>query len=215
VEGGEARRKHDILDGLLAKSEAPVKLYEVEDALCPACGSRSLKLEEYVYRIPIFGPVIIAVGKCRACGYSFRDVRLAEQTDPKKITVKVEGEEELRYLVARSPLSAVIIPEAGLELVPAAASTGFITTVEGLLWRFHEVAKPLCDNLQGEKREECLKALKWIERAIEGKERFTLIICDYDGKSRVVGDKVREEPLDDFCKSKCPECLARRGATQP
>ena len=204
------KRGTDVLDDLLAKSGEPVKLFEADGVECPACRTRAMRVEEYVYQVPVFGPIILTVGKCRSCGYSFRDVKLAEQTDPKKIVVRVEGEEELRYMVARSPLSAVIIPEAGLEMIPAAASIGFITTIEGLLWRFHEVAMPLCDQIDDEeKRKRCLESLTWIERAIEGKERFTVIICDYDGKSKVVGDKVEERGIDEFCRSKCPECIIR------
>ena len=212
-EGGG--RRGEVLDELLAKSGAPVKLYEAEGLQCPACGAKALKVEEYIYEVPVFGHIILTVGSCRSCGYKFRDVRLAEQTEPKKIIVRVEGERELRYLVARSPLSAILIPEAGLEMVPARASLGFITTVEGVLWRFHEVAKPLCGTLEDEERRaRCLETLSWIERAIEGKESFTLVICDYDGKSKVVGDKVEVGELDEECRSKCPECLSGQ-ATQP
>ncbi len=204
-----SRRRGEVLDELLAKSGAPVKLYEAEGLECPACGARALKVEEYIYKVPVFDYITLTVGYCRNCGYKFRDVRLAEQTEPKKIAVKVEGEEELRYLVARSPLSAIVIPEVGLEMIPARASLGFITTVEGVLWRFHEVAKPLCGTLEDEERRaRCLEALSWIERAIEGKEKFTLVICDYDGKSRVVGDRVEVGGLDEECRSKCPECLS-------
>ena len=213
AERGGHSKPRDVLEELLAQSGAPVKLFETDRAVCPACGKPDMWVEEYVYKVPIFDYIILTVGRCRSCGYTFRDVKLAEQTEPKKIVVSVEGENQLRYLVARSPQSAVVIPEVGLEMVPARASVGFITTVEGLLWRFHEVAVPACKHVQGdeERYRKCMEAVKWIERAIEGKEKFTLIICDYDGKSRIVGENVGVEELDEDCRRRCPQCPGQLG----
>ncbi|BAN90688.1 ZPR1 zinc finger domain-containing protein [Aeropyrum camini] len=199
----------DVLERLIAESgKTPIKIAEVDNAVCPACGARAMKISEYLYSVPYFNNIIIGVGECRSCGYRYRDVRLAEATEPKKIIVTVKGEKQLRYLLAKSPLSAVYIPETGLEMIPGAVSVGFITTVEGILHRFHEVAQVACKEgvVDPEDLEKCKGVIKWIEEAIEGRRAFTLVICDFDGLSRVIGEPqyVREEDIDEKCSSLKP-----------
>ncbi|GBF08499.1 zinc-finger protein ZPR1 homolog [Aeropyrum pernix] len=206
--GGEASGG-DILDRLLAESrKAPLRIAEVDNAVCPACGARAMKLSEYLYSVPYFNNIVISVGECRNCGYRYRDVRLAEATEPKKIVVAVRGEKQLRYLLAKSPLSAVYIPEMDLEMVPGVASVGFITAVEGILHRFHEVAQVACKEgvVEAEDLEKCRSVIRWLEEAIEGRRAFTLIICDFDGLSRVIGEHpyVVEEAIDERCQALKP-----------
>jgi len=186
----------------------PVLLYE-GTVRCPACGAEALHLREYLYEIPYFGKILIATGKCSNCGFAFKDVRLAEATKPKKITVRVEGEQELRYLLVKSAHAYLAIPERNYEMIPGPASTGFVTTVEGVLYRFLEALELACKGR--EETPECKANYEWLRRAIEGKEKFTLVICDYDGTSKVIGENVVEEPLDDFCLEKKPEWLEIKG----
>ncbi|MCE4604585.1 MAG: ZPR1 zinc finger domain-containing protein [Aeropyrum sp.] len=198
----------EVLDRLLRESSRePVKLVDVSGVSCPACESKSMSVSEYMYSVPFFGNIVLSVGECSRCGYRYRDVRLAEATEPKKIIVRVEGEEQLRLLVARSPLSSIYIPEVGLEMIPSRASLGFITTVEGLLHRFHEVTSLACKEGGGEVDvEKCRSVLEWLERAIEGYERFTIVICDFDGLSKIVGGRevVKISVIDEECRSREP-----------
>ena len=192
--GGEV----DALRELLRKStKEPILLVE-EDVVCPACGKPSLHVREYLYEVPYFGEIVIGEGKCSNCGYKYSDVRVAEASEPKKIVVRVNGERQLRYLLVKSATAAVYIPERGYEMVPGPAGTGFITTVEGILHRFLEALSVACRGREGDPV--CAENKRWLERAIEGLERFTLVICDYEGTSRVVGVDVVEEPVDDICE---------------
>jgi len=184
----------------------PVLLYSGKTR-CPVCGRETLEVKEYLYEVPYFGRILIATGKCSNCGFSYRDVRLAETTKPKKIVVKVNGEKELRYLLVKSAYAYLYIPEVGYEMVPGPASTGFISTVEGVLHRFKEALDIACK----EGGEDCERHYKWLEEAIEGKRPFTLVICDYEGASKVIGDNVVETELDEECLKKKPEWLERAG----
>ncbi len=184
----------------------PILLYE-GTVTCPVCGARALKLREYLYEVPFFGRILISTGKCAKCGYTYRDVRLAETTKPKKIVVRVRGEKELRYLLVKSAYAYLAIPEKGYEMIPGPASTGFISTVEGVLHRFLEALNVAC---KGREDKGCEENRKWLEEAIDGKKSFTLIICDYEGASRVIGENVEETDLDEYCLSKKPEWLAAR-----
>ncbi len=185
------------LESLLSKASKEPVLLARETVRCPACGQRTLELSEYIYEVPYFNKIIITSGTCRSCGFRYRDVRLAEATGPKKIVVRVKGEKQLRYLLVKSAMAAVYIPEKGYEMVPGPASQGFISTVEGILHRFMEALELVCRDSW--EREGCRDNKEWLENAIEGREEFTLVICDYEGTSKVLGEDVEEKPLDEEC----------------
>ncbi len=181
-----------------------------ETGVCPVCGRKTFKIDVYMYEVSYFGKILLSTGKCSYCGYRYRDVRLAEAREPRRITVRVEGDRQLRYLLIKSAAATVLISEREYEMVPGPASVGFITTVEGILHRFREVLSVACASEDAD-REVCEREKEWIDRAIEGLEPFTLVICDYEGGSAVRGETgyVVEEPLDEECIRKMPEWLDR------
>jgi len=173
----------------------PTLLYKAT-VKCPACGNNTLDLEERLYEIPYFGKTILTKGKCRTCGYKYTDARIAEATEPKKIIVNIEGEKELHYLLIKSAYATIHIRETGYKIIPGPASTGYITTIEGILHRIKQAIQTLCKN---KNTKECTKNLKWIEEAIQGKRKFTLIICDPEGTSKIKGEKTKETKIDQEC----------------
>jgi len=188
----------DLTESLMEMSLEEPRLIFEEKTRCPMCGSLSLVIREYVYKVPYFGEIVISEGHCERCGYKYRDVRVLNTSDPKKIVVRVSGEKELRYLLIKSSTSAVLIEERGYEMIPGPASTGFITTVEGILYRFLDATETACRGRESEPG--CKENLEWLRRAIDGLERFTLIICDFDGTSAVKGENVEILELDEECE---------------
>ncbi|WP_317896452.1 ZPR1 zinc finger domain-containing protein [Pyrofollis japonicus] len=174
------------------------KLVKLGEAVvtCPICGSKSLRITDYLYDLPLVGKIILTTGKCEKCGYKYNDVRLAEAKPPQRIILKVEDEDDLNALVVRASSASIIIPEKGLEMHPGPASQGFITTVEGLLERFREAIELACKDPEASK-EKCNELLEWIKRAKEGQEDFTVIIEDPEGVSTIVSPKARTEPLNE------------------
>ena len=193
------------LGKVLGEAKEPILLYEGV-ITCPVCGKRTLSLREYLYEVPYFGRLLLSSGKCSNCGYVYKDIRLAEATKPKKIIVRVNGDRELRYLLVKSAYAYLSIPEKGYEMIPGPASHGFISTVEGVLHRFMEALEVACKN-KWEADEGCKANRDWLRRAIDGKEKFTLVICDYEGASKVIGDNVTELPLDQECLDKKPDWM--------
>ncbi|MCE4618913.1 MAG: ZPR1 zinc finger domain-containing protein [Desulfurococcales archaeon] len=194
----------DELGSYFDKIKEPILLYKGV-VTCPVCRKKSLELEEHLYEVPYFGRILLSSGKCTNCGYVYKDVRLAETTKPKKIVLRVKGEKELRYLLVKSSYAYLSILEKNYEMIPGPASHGFISTVEGVLHRFMEALEVACKGREEEPG--CLGNKKWLERAIDGKEEFTLVICDYEGASKIMGDDVIEEPLDEYCSGKKPEWM--------
>ncbi len=180
------------------KLPEPVKLHE-EITKCPACGKQTLHVTIYVYRVPLIGDIVMTTGKCTNCGFTFRDVRVAEQKQPQRLILDVEKPEDLNALVVRAPSATVKIrglsEEGDLEMKPGPIADGFITTVEGVLHRFREVLEFLCEEPDVDK-EKCKRVLGRLREAIEGKRRFQLIIEDPEGVSAIASKKVRVEPLE-------------------
>ncbi|KSW12751.1 hypothetical protein CF15_06145 [Pyrodictium occultum] len=175
------------------ESREPVKVNEAV-IQCPVCGKHTLRVEDYLYEIPMIGKVILTTGKCSNCGYRFNDVRLAEAQEPRKILLNVEKAEDLNALVVRASSASILIPELGMSMTPGPASEGFITTVEGVLERFLEALTAACSSPDADK-EACEKAKRLIEDAKEGKLKFTLVLVDPEGVSTIVSSKARVEPV--------------------
>ncbi len=175
----------------------PVKLHE-EVTKCPACGKNSLRVTVYLYEVPIVGTVTMTVGKCNECGFTFRDVRLAEEKPPRRIILEVENPDDLDALVVRAPSATVrvegLVEEGPLEMKPGPIADGFITTVEGVLHRFKEVIDFLCNEPDVD-RKKCEKVRRAVEEAIEGKRKFRLVLEDPEGVSAIASKKARIEPL--------------------
>lgn len=187
----------DLTDKFAEQALEEPQLLFRETIRCPSCGSVSLALETYLYKVPHFGNIIIDRGICASCGFKYRDVRVAETDKPKKIIVRVEGEQELRYLVVKPSSASILIPEKGYESIPGPYSPGYITTVEGILSSFLEAVKIACRDSD---QAQCKEHAEWLSRAIEGLESFTLVMCDYEGTGKILGEKVVIKNLDRECK---------------
>lgn len=179
------------------ESGYPIMLYSGKEK-CPVCGEEELQVNIYLYEVPYFGKVLFYVGLCGKCGYSARNVSLAEEQQPKKIIVNVNGERELRYLALKSSRAALKIRERNLEFIPTLYTPGLITTVEGLVSMFEEPIDIAC---KGVEDHNCRELKEWLKRAIEGNERFTIVLCDFDGGSKIIGEGVVETEIDEECRS--------------
>jgi len=179
-------------------TKEPVEMLEYK-VRCPSCSSDALAIKEYLYEIPYFGKVVLSEGRCTICGYRYVDVRSAEYGEPRQLMVQVEKEDSLRALIVKPANAVLYIVERGYEMMPGPASEGFISTIEGILMRFREAIELACRDREND---ECKDHKSWISRAIEGKERFTLVICDFDGTSIVTGPvRTVVSELGDYCRS--------------
>lgn len=164
------------------------------DIDCPICRGK-IKIEEYLYEMPLVGKVLIASGVCRYCGYKFSDVRLAESRNPRKIVYSVEKPGDENALVIRASTASIKIPELGVEIAPGPASRGYITTVEGIILDVIDKTRFLCSSPDAP-RENCERKIKELEDARNVAKQFTIIIVDPEGVSTIVSKKTRIIPLN-------------------
>ncbi len=153
---------------------------------CPSCGSKGFLIQEYLYDMPRVGKTIITVGKCPKCGYTYRDIRLAESRGPQRLVIRVSSERDLNRIVLKASSASLRIPELGLEMTPGPAAEGFITTIEGILLRFLEVLSVVCRDAEGEQAKNCERVRRDIESALRGEKEFTVVIEDPEGVSAIL-----------------------------
>lgn len=138
--------------------------------ICPSCkGPLKVKVKE---QEDFLGSQVTLVAMtCPKCGYRTLDLLPAEPGEPTRLELKVNPPGDLNLLVARSAGARITIPEIGAAIQPGPASTGFITTVEGVLNRFKK-------HLKSE------RARQLIDQLLEG-QPFTLVVEDPTGASAV------------------------------
>ncbi|ORX36680.1 ZPR1 zinc-finger domain-domain-containing protein [Kockovaella imperatae] len=100
---------------------------------CSSCGHELETLMQQV-NIPYFQNIIIMATNCFACGYRDNEVKSSGAVSDmgKKITLKVEDEEDLSRDMLKSDTAGLEIPEIDLVLQPGTLG-GRFTTLEGLL----------------------------------------------------------------------------------
>lgn len=100
---------------------------------CSSCGHELETLMQQV-NIPYFQDIIIMSTNCFACGYRDNEVKSSGSVPEKgkKITLKVEDEEDLSRDLLKSDTAGLEIPEIDLVLQPGTLG-GRFTTLEGLL----------------------------------------------------------------------------------
>ncbi len=144
---------------------------------CPICRNETLDAKDYLYEVPEEGKVVLSNWECSSCGYKFRDVKPYESSEPKRLELVVENEEDMASLVYRSSFAKVYIPELGFEAEPLNGS-GAVTTVRGLLEIFLDQIGNLMDTHD-------------LREAMEGKRAFTLVIEDGSGLSFIKNEKTK------------------------
>ncbi|WWC89307.1 uncharacterized protein L201_004228 [Kwoniella dendrophila CBS 6074] len=100
---------------------------------CSSCGHQ-LETRMQQVNIPYFKDIIIMAANCFACGYRDNEVKSGGSIADKgkRITLKVEDEEDLSRDLLKSDTAGLEIPEIDLHLQPGTLG-GRFTTLEGLL----------------------------------------------------------------------------------
>ncbi|RPA87994.1 zf-ZPR1-domain-containing protein [Ascobolus immersus RN42] len=153
-------------------------------ATCPSC-VQHCETHMKTVDIPHFKDVIIMATNCDHCGYKSNEVKTggAVPTKGRRITLKVQDEEDLARDILKSETCALTCPELNLDLTPGTLG-GRFTTVEGLLSQVHDelharvFAEMDGDSIEPERKQRWLKFFEGLKEAKEGKKKFTLILED-------------------------------------
>ncbi len=149
---------------------------------CPVCHNLTLEVRHTEMEIPHFGNAMIYTAICSNCGYRTNDIRF-EGNFPIEDRIYIEKPEDMKIKIVRGNEGTVEIPELGLLLEPGPLAESFITNIEGLLERFEEIL-PLFD------KEAVQDLAGKLNKAKDGKLKFTIILNDPSGVSHFIRDEI-------------------------
>ncbi len=142
-----------------------------------------------------FGPVLLSVTACRSCGYRHTDVFSLSSHDPSSVKIRVGSTEDLKIHVVRGNTGTVLVPELGVSIHPGLNNEGFISNVEGVLARIEDVLRFLSGSLEERRRKRADLLLNRVQRAREGKLRFTIVLKDPFGNSTIISNKAKKRRI--------------------
>ena len=168
---------------------------------CPVCGEE-LKVFTEVYDTPHFGDVFISSVSCK-CGFKHSDCFVVSINEPVRYKIEVNSKNYFTRVV-RSSSGTIRIPELGVDMEPGPASQGFITNLEGVLYRIEEIVRTArnWNKDDEEKVRRCDKILERIHNTLNGEDRLTLIIEDPLGNSFIDSEEAVKEVLTEEEASK-------------
>ncbi len=158
---------------------------------CPSCGNEGMKEIVSVLDLPFLGEAVETTLICPKCSFKTSDVMITSQNEAVRYVMRVEKPEDINARVVRSTSGTIRIPELGVSIEPGPASESFISNIEGVLAR----VKGVLEGLEYDKKEEVKNRLEELDKAREGKKRFTFIIEDPFGNSAVLDKKAKKEAL--------------------
>jgi len=151
---------------------------------------------ELEYTVKNFVPVLLSITSCRSCGYRHTDIFSLSTHDPTSTIVKVASTEDLKIHVVRGNTATVVVPELGVSIHPGLNNEGFISNVEGVLTRIEDVLRFLSRSLEaGKSKKKADLLLKKVQRAREGKLRFTLVLKDPFGNSTIISERAKKRRI--------------------
>ena len=161
-------------------------------ASCPGC-TRPCATNMKMVNIPYFKQVVLMSTVCDHCGYRSNEVKTGGEVPDKgrKITLKVQGQEDLARDVLKSESAALYCPELQLRVEPGTMG-GRFTTVEGILTQIRRdlraqafgledgdaPADHVGDSVDPEVNRTWDEFFASLSEAIEGKKEFTVVLED-------------------------------------
>ena len=159
---------------------------------CPMCDSADLKVSSMLYTVPYFNELAMFTMACPSCQFSHNDVFSPEQRSPVRWTLVVDDPAHLRIRVVRSASGTVRMLEMGIDIEPGPAAEGYISNVEGVLYRARPHVETAVRGAETEsERKRGQDVLDMLNSAIKGEFTFTLVIEDPAGVSGILPDDLR------------------------
>jgi len=156
---------------------------------CPVCNKANLSVRSVLYPVPFFNQLVMFMIECPACRFTHNDVFATEQRKPGRWTLRVDSPELLDTRVVRSGSGTIRLPDFGIDIEPGPTAESFISNAQGVLLRTRpvvEAAVKFADKKEEKKRGRQILSL--IDKAMEGKLPFTLVIEDPAGVSGILPD---------------------------
>lgn len=163
---------------------------KIENERCPFCRKKTLILTEDEQDIPFFGKTYIFSMICSNCNYKKADVEAAERKEPCKITFEINNAKDMQVRVVKSSEATIKIPQLKMSVTPGPNSEGYISNIEGVIYRFKKVIEDERDVAEDdETKENAKKLLKKLWKVELGEMPLKVIFEDPSGNSAIISEK--------------------------
>ncbi len=163
---------------------------KMENELCVFCKQKTLTLTEDEQDLPYFGKVYIFSMSCSTCNYKKSDIEAAERKEPCKITFEITSQKDLSIRVVKSSEATINIPQLKMSVTPGPVSEGYVSNIEGILFRFKKVLEDERDAADDdETRDTAKKLLKKLWKVELGEMPLKIVIEDPSGNSAIISEK--------------------------
>ncbi|NVM20003.1 MAG: ZPR1 zinc finger domain-containing protein [Candidatus Lokiarchaeota archaeon] len=159
---------------------------------CPSCQEGTINIFKSIYDLPDGDKMLILKFECNICNFHKNDViPLTTNMEPGIMTLQITNEEDLKSKIYRSPVGKLEIPELELIVEPGPRADFYYTNVEGILYRFESAVSIYKNNLEKNDPEisEIEELLDNLQKAMDGRFKFTLVITDPQGGSYIIPQK--------------------------
>lgn len=150
---------------------------------CPNCGIDGTT-RMCVCEIPFFKEIIVMAFTCEHCGYRSSDVKTGGgvSDNGKKMTLHVDGEQDMNRDCFKSETCAVTIQELGLEITQGSLGAVY-STIEGLFLKLIETFEENNPFVKGDSAESDFKKkfndfVAQLKSYMNGEQKFTLVFDD-------------------------------------
>lgn len=156
-----------------------------------------VRLLSTTVNIPYFGDGLETTLRCDACGFRHADFMILSQKEALRLSLRADGEDDLRIRVIRSNSGTIRIPELGFVAEPTPLSESFVSNVEGVLERARDILLTAVEFFGSDEEKLRLlhEYLEAYDRLVNGRQPFSLVIDDPYGNSAIVSDKVERRLL--------------------
>lgn len=155
---------------------------------CPMCLNQTLELRQAEKIVPHFGPTVIFSMRCtnEECGFYKSDVESLEDNDEIEQTFKIEEEDDLNITVVKSSTAEIKFYRIG-TIEATEQSSGYITTIEGLIKKMKRQLEGVRDSVKDkDKKDQAKRHLKKLQRVIWGRDSLKLKLTDPEGNSKMI-----------------------------
>lgn len=168
---------------------------KLENQTCPMCGKNTLTMAEDTVEVPYFGKTFLLSMTCSNCKYHKSDIEPAEEKEPSKYTLEVDGEEDMKIRVVKSASATVKIPHI-MTIESGESSNGYVTNVEGIINRVKSMLEFARDEEEDNSSKKKIKnMIKKLQKVLWGNEKLKIIIEDPTGNSAIISDKAKKDKL--------------------
>jgi len=167
-------------DGFYELPDTPEKI------LCPDCRQGEMIMNRTVYKLPDGEDILILLLECDNCHSMQRDViPLKNAFKPGIYELKVD-DGDFTHKIMRGASGKLRIPEFDLESERGPSAKFILTNVERILLQMKEAAEFLLQSDDPNEQTAAKQTLEELNLALEGKQKFTIILEDFKGGSYIV-----------------------------